>query len=375
MAKRSWIVAVGAALTAGLLGIVIVSRTGDHGLDAAFQNADCPEPVPREYPAGSYTGPLWDTHIHVPPIADGPLAALGLDNRPILGGNITMGDIACTFATEGTDRVFSFFSVWDGAMTTAMVETARRTAEEYSDAFVPFIMPPDHDDSPTGSPTVDAETLEHMLNLSPDLFAGYGEIGLYARNRGSAELPPDDSKMLAIYDLLTKKGISLVYVHLGIGHEDNLARAAEMYPHLNFIFHGDQLVVYEADAHQNLSAVDELLTNHSNIFYGIDELYGDDFLLRPEVSKEKFFAHFEHPEPLLEEDIATWSAFIERHPTQVLWGTDRGWSSAWSLDVQTGLLLTDYARAFIGRLNPDVQELYAYQNAERLITAAQAQKP
>ncbi len=84
------------------------------------------------------------------------------------------------------------------------------------------------------------------------------------------------------------------------------------------------------------------------------------------MSKNAFFAHFEETEPLLEEDIATWSDFITRHPNQVLWGTDRGWSSAWSLDTETGLLLTDYARAFIGRLPDDVQENYAYKNAQRL---------
>lgn len=345
--------------------------------DTAFAPTDCPEVAPRTYANGYYAGPLWDTHIHMPVIPETP----GLNESPedygdrfALGVNFTIDDIACTFRTEETDRIFGFFSVWaDGGMTGPMVETARRAAEMHPDIFVPFIMPPQNDERPDGYPTVDAKMLEGMLEASPGAFLGYGEIGLYARAHGGApELPPDDPRMLAIYDLLIEKGISLVYVHLGVGHGDNLERVADMYPEINFIFHGDQLVVYK-NGYQNLSTLDEILDNHPNVYYGIDELYGDDFLLRPEVSQEEFFAHFENYEPLLDEDIATWGAFIRRHSRQVLWGTDRGWSSAWSLDVETGLLLSDYARAFIGRLEPDVQENYAYKNAERLLNSARTQ--
>ncbi len=370
--KRIWFIGAGIVIVAAFIYVMVVRGAIDRNLEAAFENTNCPEPEPREYPTGYYAGPLWDTHIHIPTIFDGPFEKLGPNDMPVLGGNVTMGDIMCTFATEGTEKAFGFFSVYR-ILTDAMVKVAARTVEQYPGQFVPFIMPPDRDDMPSGSPTVDAETLKRMLDVSPGLFKGYGEIGLYAREDGSAELPPDDPEMLAIYDALTAMGISLAYVHLGVGHEDNLARAADMYPHINYIFHGDQLVMYEEDAQQNLSAIDELLTNHPNIFYGIDELYGDDFLLRPEVSKEAFFSYFNDYGPLLEEDIATWSAFIERHPTQVLWGTDRGWSSAWSLDIETGLLLTDYARAFIGRLDEDVRDLYAYKNAERLLNSTLTQ--
>lgn len=339
--------------------------------DRAFATTSCANEG-RDFADDHYTGPLYDTHIHMPAIPETP----GLnesaedygDDNFALGINFTIDDIACTFQTEGTGKVFGFFSVWDGGMTEPMVETARRAAEAHPDLFVPFIMPPQNDDRPDGYPTVDAETLESMLAVSPGTFPGYGEIGLYARNNGgSPELPPDDPRMLEIYDSLVERGISLVYVHLGVGHQDNFERAAGLYPELNFIFHGDQLVVYEQGGYQNLEAVDEILDNHANVYYGVDELYGDDFLLRPEVSKEEFFAHFEDYEPLLDEDIATWGEFITEHSTQVLWGTDRGWSSAWSLDIETGLLLTDYARAFIGRLPEDVQENYAYKNAQRLL--------
>ncbi len=353
---------------------VIQPSTLDGRVAAAFSKTTCPHATPREYPEGYYTGPLWDTHIHIPAIPDGPIggemAKLVSDDQPILGVNSTIPEIVCTFETEGTDKVFGFFPVWK-EMSRPMVEVVERTLRAYPDQFVPFIMPPDQDDSPTGSPTVDAETLEQMLAIAPRLFQGYGEIGLYAREGGAAELPPDDPRLLDIYPIIENNKL-LVYVHLGEGHQDNLERAAELYPEINFIFHGDQLVVYENNGYQNLDALDQILNRHTNIYYGVDELYGDDFLLRPEVSKEEFFAHFEHYEPLLDEDVATWGAFMKRHPTQVLWGTDRGWSSTWSLDIETGLLLTDYTRAFIGRLDPDIQENYAYKNAERLLNSVRS---
>lgn len=353
----------------GIIGLALIwlRSNVDARIEAAFTNADCPESTKRTYPADFYSGPLWDTHIHIPTIFDGPIVEkLTTDNRPVLGNNVTMNSIACTFKKEETEKVFGFFSVYS-PLISATSEVAKRTIEHYPETFVPFIMPPDRDDMASGSPTVDAKTLKKMLNTTPGVFKGYGEIGLYAREDGAPELPPDDPKMLAIYDVLMKNGISLVYLHLGIGHGDNLERAAKLYPDIRFIFHGDQLVVYEENGHQNLDIIDKILENHSNIYYGIDELYGDDFLLRPEVNKETFFAHFKNYEPLLEEDIATWSNFITEHATQVLWGTDRGWSSAWSLDQETGSLLTDYTRAFIGRLPKEVQENYAYKNAQRLL--------
>lgn len=367
--RKKLVIAIGLLALCSALAWLFLSGGFDDRVDAAFTNERCPEASPRTYPDGSYTGPLYDTHIHIPAISELPIAlALArerVNGSPVLGVNATMTDIACTFATEGTEKVFAFFSVYKETPK-PMVDVVKRTSEAYPGMFIPFIMPPDHDDSPDGSPTVDAETLDTMLAIAPGLFEGYGEIGLYARDGGSAELPPDDPRLLDIYPIVRDQQL-LVYVHLGEGHQDNFERALDLYPEVNFIFHGDQLVVYEADGHQNLNAIDEILTNHPNAHYGVDELYGDTWMLRPEVSKDEFLAYFANYEPLLAEDVTTWKAFIERHPNQVLWGTDRGWSAAWSLDTDVGLLLTDYARAFIGRLDADVQEQFAYRNAERLL--------
>lgn len=297
-----------------------------------------------------YRGALIDTHIHIPN-----------DTRDLR-------NLICTLANEGTKKTFAFFPIFsldeDDRFAVARVAT-----ETHPGLFVPFIMPPDRDDRPDGFPTVSGDVLKRMLEKTPGLFVGYGEIGLYERGdhggpAGAPALPPDSPRMRAVYPIVREHDL-LVYVHLGEGQQASFERAARENRDIDYLFHGDQLVVYR-DGTQDLSALDEILYRNPNVYYGVDELYGDTWLLRPEISKEEFLAHFDDYEDLLKKDLATWKGFIERHPNQVLWGTDRGWFGSWPTDPDVGLYLTRYARAFINRLDPAVQERFAYKNAERL---------
>ena len=84
--------------------------------------------------------------------------------------------------------------------------------------------------------------------------------------------------------------------------------------------------------------------------------------MRPGETKESFLAAMEDYEPLLEKDLATWQDLIEAYPDRFMWGTDRGgFAGAWTYDPDVGQLLVEYSRAFIGRLDPDVQEKFAYE--------------
>ncbi|MEK6970454.1 MAG: amidohydrolase family protein [archaeon] len=336
-------------------------------VDAALAPVECPDVSPKVVPSEYYSGPLVDTHWHIPSIPDGPVDedAFGSEmGHPLAGVNVTMGEIACTLKREGTPRVVGFFSVWDEAAP-YQLEMVRRTVEEFPGKFVPFIMTPDHDDSPSGFPTVDAIQLESFLDVYPGLFQGYGEIGLYARQGGSAALPPNSIRLKEIYPLVRENNL-VVYVHLGEGQQDSFEEVLSENPDIQFIWHGDQLVKWESDNHMNLERLDEILENHPNAYYGVDQLYGNEWLLHPDVSKETFLAHFDEYDALLEEDVKNWKDFIERHPDQVMWGTDRGWSSPWSVDPEVGIRLTDYTRAFIGKLDPSVQERFAHANAAKL---------
>ncbi len=361
-----------AAVASVTLALVFSGSSGEGNarVTRALAESECPEAPPAPEFGPMYMGPLYDTHIHIPHPPDGPEALDFLPtSRPSLGTNLTIADYVCTFTREGTDKVFAFFPVYSGEEETHL-PIVKGTMERYPNLFIPFIMPPDRDDRPDGFPTVDASVFGDMLAVYPGLFRGYGEIGLYARGdhggpTGAPALPPDSARLRAIYPL-TREHNLVVYFHLGEGQQETFERAAAANRDINFIFHGDQLVVYR-DGIQDLSALDQILYRNPNVYYGVDELYGDTWLLQPEVSKEEFLAHFENYEELLEQDVATWKGFIERHPRQVLWGTDRGWSAAWSMDIDVGLTLTRYARAFIDLLDPAAQELFAYKNAERLL--------
>lgn len=273
---------------------------------------DCPQPPERHRYNSSYTGPMIDTHIHMAPIPDGPVSSDEL--RPALGVNLTVADYVCMMDTEGTSKAFTFFPVWEPIIPES-IELVQQTMERYPDRFVPFLMPPDRDDRPDGYPTVTADILSQMLGTVSGLFRGYGEIGLYARGdhggpTGALELPPGSPRLLDIYPIVRKEKL-LVYFHLGRGQQESFGKVLSANPDINFIWHGDQLIPYEEGGRQNLRHIAEILERHPNAYYGVDELYGDVWLLRHDVPKEQFFTHLEKYELLLKKDLATWKDFIE----------------------------------------------------------------
>ena len=96
--------------------------------------------------------------------------------------------------------------------------------------------------------------------------------------------------------------------------------------------------------------------------------FGDQYLLRPEETIESFLAATDDYGPLLQDDLEKWKDLMEKHPDRFMWGTDRGGSAVWPFDRSVSLRLVDYGRAFIGGLDPAVQQPFAYQNADRLIS-------
>jgi len=340
---------------------------------AATAPKNCEIPEKEKPHPNSYQGALIDAHMHVPSIPDGPFRKFdgGDTERLIMGANISMTDYVCLMEAENIKKVFAFFPVWEPIINESLL-VVRETMDKYGEYFVPFIMPPYHDDRADGFPTVTAVELKEMLEIYPGIFKGYGEIGLYERGdnggpKGSLALPPDSERLQKIYPVVRENNL-LVYFHLGRGQQESFKKILLENPDINFIWHGDQLIPYEEEGRQNLKHIDEILSRHPNAYYEVDELYGDVFIMTPEVSKEGFLAHFKDYEPLLKKDLETWKDFIERHPDQVLWGTDRGAGAPWSLDFEVGEALTRYARAFMGRLSSDVQEKYAYKNAEKLLS-------
>ncbi len=341
-------------------------------IDNAMAPSFCPPIETQTYPNTYYQGPLIDTHLHIPAIPDwSPEEDTEMaDEEPegrfggpqaLLGWNVKMSEIACTIQHEGTHKNFAFFPVYEGEISLPLLETWNTTMEKYPDQFTPFIMSSGNDNEPDGFPTVDAETLKKMLAVYPQLFQGYGEIGLYAReNGGSPELPPDSKRLQEIYPIIKDYNL-VVYFHLGDGHKDNFEEILAQYPEITFIFHGDQLSVEE---------VSEVLSNHPNVYYGIDEFFGGEreiFEMYVGKSKEEYLDTINKKfDQVIQQAVSYWKPLIEKHPERVLWGTDRG-DAEWNYERDVGLMQVKIARAFIGKLNPAVQENFAYKNAEMVV--------
>ncbi len=334
-------------------------------IDAAMAPSYCPPVTKVEYPSSYYQGPLIDTHLHIPSIPDWspeqdpsetPEGRFG-GPQALLGWNVKISEIACTINQEGTHKNFAFFPVNEGEISVYLLEIWNRTMREYPAEFTPFIMSSGNDNEPDGFPTVDAKTLQDMLAASPGLFQGYGEIGLYEReNNGDKALPPDAAYLQAIYPLIKKYQL-IVYFHPGEGQLQNFKNVLKQHQEIMFIVHGDEI---END-------ISDLMDTYPNIYYTNDPSYSQHFPLFVGKSKEDFLTAVEKDfDSLLAKDITRWKSMIERHPDRFMWGTDRG-DAAWNYDRDVGLFLVRYARAFIGRLSPEVQEKYAYKNAERLI--------
>ena len=336
-------------------------------IDAAMAPSYCPPISKVEYPDSYYQGPLIDTHLHIPAIPDWSPEDDEMENgeapegrfggpQALLGWNVKMSEIACTLKQEGTTKNFAFFPVYED-IPEQLLEIANRTMNAYPESFTPFIMSSGNDDEPDGFPTVDAETLKEMLAIYPDLFLGYGEIGLYEReNNGALELPPDSKRLQEIYPIIKEHKL-LVYFHPGERHEDNFEPVLKQNPEIIFIVHGDEI---EGD-------ISELMDEYANIYYTNDPSYSQHFPLYVGKNKEAFLAAAERDfDSLIEKDLRRWKKMIEAHPDRFMWGSDRG-DAVWNYDQDVGLFLVKYARAFIGKLDPEVQEKYAYKNAERLL--------
>jgi len=156
---------------------------------------------------------------------------------------------------------------------------------------------------------------------------------------------------------VAKKHNLLVYFHPGVGHHENLELAMRQFPDVNFIIHGDFV----------FPNVDYLMERNPNVYFTANDIFEDVIPLFRFGEKQDFIDAMEKDwDLLLDQSVEQYKPLIEKYPVRFMWGTDRA-DIAWNYDQDIGLLLAKYGRAFIGRLNPAVQEKFAYKNAEKLI--------
>ena len=129
-----------------------------------------------------------------------------------------------------------------------------------------------------------------MLDDRPGLFQGYGEIGLYelGTRRKASDYPPDAPIFLEIYPVAREHNL-MVYLHPGSGHEDSLERVLAAHPEINLIVHGEQIE----------PVIGSLMDKYPNVYFTVNDLYGDQYLLNTRETKQSFLAALTDFEPCL----------------------------------------------------------------------------
>ncbi len=315
--------------------------------------------IPKTMPLFShnkyYTGPLIDSHVHMPvssKIVSTFAIQSGFKVLPAYDDKLSIDYITCLFDSEGIIQTFGFHLVPNMAIG-ASLDTVRLLQEKYGVKYAHFYMP-----TPLGALNPSPEKVDEILTGNP-FFKGYGEVKFdfsEIKNKGI-----EDPEYLKAYALAEKYGL-VIMMHPAPSQKEAVIRLLKKYPNVNFLFHG---------SNELKSWMDELLSIYKNAHYSLDanlvDLYGwEPKHFNEGVAKQEFMAYMDSNfDKKLQEDVLQWKSFIEKHPDQMTWGTDRWYK--WHFDEDVGALLEEFGRAFIAELDPSVQEKFAYKNAQKLM--------
>ena len=301
-----------------------------------------------------YTGPLIDNHLHMPftfEVSSAIYQQADWD-APILEKEVAAGSIICDFDKEKISSAFGFYAV-PNLLKGQAVGPITQIEQRYPGRIIPFLMP-----AHVSGLDLKPDEAEEVLNSNKGLFRGYGEIALY---RGSYKgISPDDPSLLEIYKIADKHNL-IVMMHPDGGQKQAFEKILKENPSVKFLFHGENMWPW----------VTEIIGVYPNAYYSVDtglfgvhnghttaNIYGSE--------KEEFVSDFTgNFDRILKANAEVWGPRIEKHPDNYLWGTDRAYD--WHFDADVGALLEEISRSFIGQLRPDVQEKFAYKNAQRLL--------
>lgn len=315
------------------------------------------EPREREFNKGPYyTGPLIDTHVHMPvasKIISTVAMRFGFEDMPA-AVDISTGYLNCLFDAEGITKTFGFFIV-PNIVSGHAVNHVKNIEEKYPGKFVKFFMPP----LPLQVLTSKPPKVEKLLNNNPGLFQGYGEARFDFSLGTNAH--PEDEYFLEMYGLADEKNL-IVQIHPGKGQLEALRRLLEKYPNVKFLVH--VMPNYKKE-------IGKLMDTHDNLYYSLDAeihyIFGYHTIQNNKGPTKEEYLKFirENFNSLLKEGLRDWKQIIETHPDQFTWGSDRWYT--WHFDPEVSGLVVEFGRAFIGNLDPAVQERFAYKNAERML--------
>ena len=274
----------------------------------------------------------------------------GFEDTPY-EGDISVNYITCVFDSEGISKAFEFY-IMPNVVLSSSVRSAKSAKEKYPEKIVPFFMPP-----PISSLHPSAVDVADTIRSNKGLFNGIGELAIY---HYPSNIQPDGPYFLELYRIANEQYL-IVMMHPGTNHKAAVEKVVNENPKVNFLIHGDQ----------DKAWILELMSKFPNVYYSLDvdmtSIYG--FEPKHEFkkpTKEEWLAYFrQNFDSIVNKAVGKWKTAIETNPDRFMWGTDRWYS--WHFEYETGGLLAEFGRSFIGQLDPAVQEKFAYKNVERLL--------
>ena len=299
-----------------------------------------------------YSGPLFDAHFHMPPNyeeepEESPLFPKGF-RMPVLGEDITLNEILCSFDKEKVTGAFLFY-LWNYNDLEQSIQDAADMKKQLPAGIHLFLTPLE----------LEAKELDDIVSSHKGVFDGFGEIVFYDPDREGAT--PDDSISLEINNIAEKHNFVVMF-HPDSGQETKVENALKKNPNVKFLLHGPQIE----------DSITNLIEKYPNVYYSIDTILISKPssrgapLMYTVTNKEEYKRELtQNFDAMLNDAVNKWKNRIEQHPDRFMWGTDR--AGDWTFDEETSVLIEEFTRAFIGQLDSAVQEKYAYKNAEKLL--------
>ncbi|MBI2146988.1 amidohydrolase family protein [Candidatus Woesearchaeota archaeon] len=319
---------------------------------------DCDRtPTKRQFASEPYyTGPLIDTHFHMPVTSEmvsNIAIQAGFEDMPHIG-KIPTSKIICQMEKEGITKTFGFFMA-PNRLLSQSVSNVKEIDQKYPGKIVSFFQSP----LPLQQLFPDASEVNSVFTNNPGLYEGMGEVRFDFN--GAQNDMPDGKYELEMYGLSDQHNL-IVQLHPAKGQAEILKQVLEKYPHVIFLVH------LMKDEQPEMI---KLLETHDNMYYSLDAelnyIYGYQTIQNNNGPTKEEYVSFtkKNFDRLLDETLDRWKPVIEQHPDKFTWGTDRWFT--WHFDEDVGALLEEFGRSFIGKLDPVVQEKFAYKNAEEML--------
>ncbi len=201
--------------------------------------------------------------------------------------------------------------------------------------------------------------------VGKDLIRGFGELEIMDYAGYGVNSP----ELKQIYDLAQENDIEVMF-HPKTGQIQQIKETLEKYPDITFLIH-----MFPEDFSQERTEYINLLTTHDNLYFSVDvdhmSFDGDHGLLykyeKLEINRAvtEFITDYDRNEQkILATAVARYKPLIDAVPEKVMWGTEMGPKYNFEPTVYDRII--KFSRLFIGKLNLEHQEAFAYKNAQRV---------